>query len=296
MSDQLTDELQTAALDVLRSTIASLRESWGWLGELVEPGWETTPAPILSDAQRARIGKAVREERSQRAGTKARGLGPLTERRTDIGVGALASAPAGARLAVIDAAVAVRFHVVEAARLAAHAVGSVYVGQGAGDAAVHDALSYLDGAPCWIASTTGVIGRRTAGAAIDSLHLEAINTVSARLSRADRLARTAAGVAGDYTLTFPHPCPACGKRSLQWQIPGADRRLWSVQCIRPQCTCTGQGCPCRHAVRYEGRRHAWSHGELDGTWGLWRAIAAARRANPRIRSGVAGHGGWPERR
>lgn len=292
-STMIEDELDSA-----RDTISALRESWSWLRELVEPGWETSLAPVLTDEQRERIARLVRDERAERAARKATGLGPLTERLTDVGVGALGPSPAAARIGVIDAAVAVRQLVLEAARSAAESRQASYVGSRSGDRAFDDALAYLDGGPPrWIASTTGVIGYAVFRGAINNLDLVTLDRVLGLLKRADKLARAVSGVDGEQSVRFPHPCPACGHRSLQWTMPSQhDKRRWSVACIRDTCRCSGQGCGCRHAVRFEGRRHAWSYGELDGTWGLWRAIAAARRLAPPIRSGAAGHGGWPERK
>jgi len=281
----------------IRDVISQLRESWSWLGELVEPGWETSSTPIISDQQRARIDRSIRQERAERHRGKARGLGPLTERAAGVGVGALASAPAGARLAIVDAMTNVHRLTVDAARYAAASRDAVYVGVQPGDAGVADALAYLDGGPpCWIAGVDGVIGRRTRSGVVDVLDLIGLMGVRNLLVRADRVARAAAGVTGEETKTFPHPCPACGARSLQWKMPGRSRHRWSVTCTREACLCTGSMCGCGKAIRVPGHRHKWAYAELDGRFGLWRAIAAARRPAPPIRSSASGHGGWPERK
>ncbi len=282
-------------VDEVRSLIAALRQSWSWLGLLVEPGPESRLAPVLTDAQRARIARSARAERADRAGVRATGLGPLTERHSSIGAGALAASPVPVRLGVVDASARVQQIVLDAARAAAESLEAVYIG-GSPARAVLDALEFLDGGPpCWIASTTGVIGRRVNAGVVDELGAGAILVVQEAIARADEIARAVAGISGQDTLAFPHPCPACGRRSLQWTMPSRDRRTWSVACIRETCRCAGHGCGCRQAVRYPGRRHAWAWSEIDGTWGLWRAIAAARRRSPRIRSAAAGHGGGPER-
>jgi hypothetical protein len=288
--------IEATYADSVKDTVASLRESWSWLGELTEPGWETTSTPIISDEQRARIDRAIREERDERHTAKARGLGPLTERVNGVGVGALAPARAGARLAIVDASITVRQLTLEAARHAAAAKNAVHIGFLTGDAGVLEALAFLDGGqPCWIAGTTGVIGRRIQVGILDTLELVSLMKVERLLHRADRIARSAAGVTGDETVTFPHPCPACGSRSLQWRMPGRFKTRWSVHCIRDACRCTGNHCGCAKAIRVVSQPHRWAYSELDGRFGLWRAIAAARRVAPPIRSGAAGHGGWPER-
>lgn len=282
-------------VDEIRETIAALRQSWGWLGELVEPGYEERPMRIMSDGERARRDQAARAERAERR-RKATGLGPLTERLSEIGAGALAPSKPAVRIGIVDTAIAVRDLVLSAASAAATAMSASFVILYLGDAVVTDALAYLDGGPsCWIASTTGVVGYRPAFGALDHLPAHTLGTVDRLLAKADRLARAAAGITGEETHPFPLPCPACGRRALQWVMPRADYRSWSIQCSREACQCTGEGCPCRQAIRYPGRRHTWAYGELDGTWGLRRAIAAAERQNT-IRSGAQGHGGWPERK
>lgn len=285
------DQERSDALDQLAQVISSLREAWGWLGELTEPGRYSMPTPILTDAQRARIAKAVREERADRAAVKATGLGPLTERLSVVGAGALGHAPAGARLTVLDASTVVRAIVVDVAESVA--AGGFTARPGGGG--FYDALSLLERKPRWIASTRGVIGRVTYEGT-RRLSWGEIIAITESLNRALDVAYIAAGITGDFKMAFPLPCPACGRRSLQWEMPSADERTWSVHCVRDKCRCTGPGCPCLHSVRYPGRRHAWARGELDGIWGLKHAIGMASKPRPRIRSRVAGHGGWQERR
>lgn len=263
----MDDTTDTATQDQVLATIARLRESWAWLVELVEPGRERTSAPVLTDTQRARQGAAAIAERADRAANAAAGRG------------ALAPAPAGARLDVIAAKVIVHSVVLDAVRIAHLAVfGATYRGARAGDAAVVDALDWLD-LMVDTAAGTGVLAQ------LDRM-----------LARADAVARRAARVTDDPVAPAGR-CPACGRRSLQWQMTGTDSRAWSVVCTSERCACIGPGCGCWHRVRYPGRRHAWYSTELDGPYGLWRAMerAAAARSTGRLGSSRRGHGGWPER-
>lgn len=283
--------------DNCHGLVDRVRESWGWLRLLVEPGRQSRSAPVLTDAQRARLARAVRDERADRVRLTI--TYPDGRDATSAGPGALAPAAAPARLGVLDAQAVVRALVTEAAHAAARALGAVYIGSRADGWAVDEALSWLDGGrPVWVATRSSILGRQLRDSILDQLHLTALRDVARLLTRADEVARTAAGVGvdGDESGPFPHACPACGRRSLQWQMPAGDESRWSVQCIREACRCVGAGCGCLQAVRYPQRRHAWAVGELDGPWGLWRAVAAASRRPPRIRSHAEGHGGWPGKR
>lgn len=257
-------------------SVAELRIVWGWLGDLVEPGRDTVVVPVLTDDQRAAAAARARAEVAERAGS------------------AMPSTPAGARLQVVDAKVAVHGQILDAAGTAAAAVGAVYVGLRAGDAGVIDALG-------WLYGNVGNVGNAQALAGVDRL-----------LQRAVRIGHTAARVVdGAHTAPVDHRCPACGRRSLQLdyvseQLLAAaldrelSRRGWTVACISASCRCSGTGCGCRQQVRIEHRRHAWGYGELGGRHGLWAAIRTAdrRRRGPetRVRSESAGNGGWSEHR
>lgn len=275
--------------------VARVQQAWAWLGLLVEPGRESRSMPLLTDAQRTRIAEAVTAERADRTARARPGMpGWMRSRGSS---DALASTSAPARLGIVAARAAVHQLVIDAARAAAAALDSVYIGQRADDAAVDDALAWLAGGqPVWVASEISILGRHLPPEILDQLTTDALAEVARLLARADQTARAAAGVEDDTCMPFPHPCPACGRRSLQLNVPGADRRTWTVQCVREACLCTGEGCRCRHAVRYPRRRHFWAYGELDGVWGLWNAIAAARTPPRPVRSATTGHGGWSERR
>jgi len=301
-------------VEQIRATIADLREAWSWLGDLIEPGRDSAPIPVLTDAQRARQDEAIAAERAERDAWSADV--PVGQRQFAAPAGryALAGSRPGARIGVIDARAAVHGIVLDVARTVAAAEGARYVGDRAGLAGVRDALDWLDGgAPCWIATVDGVIWRTPPGGVLAQLDDAAVATVvNARLSRANRIAREAArSPDGEHHAPVDHRCPACGRRSLELDY-GSDellhrgaederyRRAWTVSCISEACRCAGEGCGCRQRIRYPGRRHAWAYGELSGPYGLWAAVRAAdrRRRGPeaRVRSEVYGHGGWAERR
>jgi hypothetical protein len=300
-------------VEQIRVTIIDLRTAWGWLDELVEPGRDSAPMPVLSDEQRVRLDEVAAAERVDRLAPPVN-LPPGARQFAPTSAYASPSTRAGARLGVIDARATVHGMVLETARLVAGFLHASYVGGRAGAAAVLDALEFIDGPrPCWVATVAGVIWwREPAGAIVDVRDVDALAAVDVALQRALRVARRAArDVDGDPVAPVDHRCPACGRRSLELDygsqqelVDGAvreqARRRWTVSCVSLACRCAGEGCGCRQRVRYEGRRHAWAYGELSGPYGLWRAIAAAdrRRRGPEARVGseTAGHGGWSERR
>lgn len=282
-------------VDQIRVTIADLREAWAWLGELIEPGRDSAPIPLMTDDQRARQSELAAAERAERAYA----LPPMR---------------AAARVGVIDARVMVHGLVLDTVRQVAAGEGAQYVGQRPGDAGVLDALAWLDGGPsCWTATADGVIWQAAPSGVLEQMRDAMLAAaVDVRLQRANKIARQAArDVDGEHLAPVDERCPACGNRSLQLDYvserslrEGQDsekaRRTWSVVCISEACRCTGVGCGCRQRVRYAGRPHAWTYGELAGPHGLWAAARAARRRRrgPEVRIGseTAGHGGWADRR
>lgn len=300
-------------VEQIHVTIASLRKEWAWLEDLVEPGRDSAPLPLLTDAQRARQAAAAAAERDEWADQSA-WLPRGARQFAPAAASALAPSPAAARVTVVDARIAVHHLVVDVAHRAANALATRWVGGRAGDAAVVDVLDWLEGPPpCWIATADGTIWRIPPGGALAELHdVALVVDVDAALQRALAIVRRACrDSVGEHTVPVDHRCPACGRRSLQLDYVHPDllvdaldgqraRRGWTVNCISEACRCTGEGCGCRQRVRYAGRRHAWRYGELSGPDGLWTAIAVAdrRRRGPdsRVGSGAAGHGGWAERR
>jgi hypothetical protein len=291
MTAQTTGLIDAApyVLDQIRVTVADLRAAWGWLAELVEPGRDSAPMPVLSDDQRARLDQVAAAERADRHAPPVN-LPPGARQFAPTSAYASPATRAGARVAVVDARATVRGMVVDVAHMVAGCIDASYVG----GAVVLDALDWID------------------GAIADVRDVDALAAVDAALQRALIIARRAArDSAADPVAPVDHRCPACGRRSLELDygsehelVDGAvreqSRRRWTISCISLGCRCVGEGCGCRQRVRYGGRRHAWAYGELAGPYGLWRAIAAAdrRRRGPEARVGseTAGHGGWSERR
>ncbi len=293
----------------VRDAIGRLRESWAWLGELVEPGTETSGGRVLTDVERERLAELAAAERADRYPRPRYDPHYLADRhrrpaedvlsRAPAGHGALAATSAPARLSIVEAQAQVRAIVVDAARAVAAAARAVYVGR-AGPDAVPAALVWLDGVPArWVATADGVVWPRPPGGVLHQVELGEVPAdlaaIAAGLDRADRIAREAAGVAATLTAPWPDRCPACRLRSLQLHHDGDQRhqRAWYVACVSEACVCAGAGCGCRQQVRYAGRRHAWARGELDGPYGLWAAVAAAHTPRPPVGSTRQGHGrGW----
>lgn len=310
-------------IDEVRIAVDRLRQSWGWLLELAEPGRETRAGRVLSDVERRRLDELAADEREDRFPQPRwdadRGLWrwPAEDpaARAPAAARALVGAPTPVRLAVLDAQAQVHGLVLDAVRHVAAGLQASFVGRGGADA-VAAALDWLDGGPrrwvgspvvdVWVSSPAGVVERVRLGVVevpsrlgvLDALPAGVgVMPVLARLLRADRVAREAAGVLQDLTAPLPDDCPACHQRSLQLHHDGDPRhqRLWYVKCASTGCTCRGAGCGCRRAVQWRGRPHVWTHQQLTGAWGLWAAIARSRREPVPIRSTRVGHGGWAER-
>lgn len=275
MIHQPTPESDAVAYTVEQThiTIDKLRESWGWLLELVEPGrCSAGAARAITDDQAERLEALGHSDRAYR------------QHNLRHGMSALPPSPAAVRLPVVDAQVLVATLVLDAARTAATAAGSVYIGMRPSLAeSVADAL-------CWLEeSALGEIRDERTAAKLDQL-----------LQRADRTARSAAHCTDEEVESLGRPCPACGRRSLQRESsPGGAARV--VRCVSKSCRCAGEatpdrpGCTCRKEHKREGKRHAWLPSELDGPYGLWAAIEALDRPRDRVRRAAAGHGGWQSR-
>ncbi|MFG2070974.1 hypothetical protein ACGFKZ_29355 [Micromonospora tulbaghiae] len=286
MTNPTSIDPRTYLHEQIHMTIDQLRQAWAWLVLLTEPGRSTTATRDLVDDERAEeLAAQGMADRAYRIWNLKRGLG------------ALAPAPAPARLGIIDAQVAVAGmvgHVVDvlAARLR--------IAGGRGD--LVGLLDWLDGtavAPDWpfAAGVDGVHGRLCP---LDRIHdADQLADVDRQLGRANRAARRAAGVLDDARQPIADRCPACRRKSLQLHYDAADVQqvaeglrprhpsLWWVECVSESCRCAGEGCPCGHNRRTEHRRHVWAYGELAQ---LWRATAAAAAPRRRIRSTSTGRG------
>lgn len=243
-------------------TLAQLAQAWQWLLLLTEPGRSTTATRDLVDDERAEeLAAQGMADRAYRIWNLKRGLG------------ALAPAPAPARLGIIDAQVAV-----------ADRLGYVVELLSNGGAPGTDVPALLD-----------YVGQLVAK--VDDV--DELARVDRELGRANRAARRAAGVLDDARQPIADRCPACRRKSLQLHYDAGDVQqvaeglrprhpsLWWVECVSESCRCAGEGCPCGHARRTEGRRHVWAYGELAQ---LWQATEAAAKPRRRIRSTSTGRG------
>lgn len=88
-----------------------------------------------------------------------------------------------------------------------------------------------------------------------------INEAYTGLSAANKYARS---VAGGYKPggRLAAECPACNRRSLEWDCTSTDSREWHVTCVNERCTCTGRDCPCNLPDRQAGMSHLW----LEAGW------------------------------
>lgn len=274
-----TPELQYAVFDAAGHA-ARLVRAVGWLTVLTVPGREPRPsARLLSDKQLAQLQEQARAEQVERAAS------------------AMPASPAPARLDAIAATVEAVRVVGRIVRTVAAAAPHRFGTRVRLSNLVH-ALDYVAGggdpAPSWAVDRTGAAYRRCS--LVEVRDQDLVAKVVRQLAAAADTAASTAGIRTDRVLPYPGgSCPACRRRSLRIDATLANERYWTVTCISEACRCTGIGCECRQGVRVEGRHHAWSYGELDGPNGLHRAIAAAHRRDP-VRSGVAGHGGWSDRR
>jgi hypothetical protein len=257
-------------VEQIHVSIDLLRESWGWLLELVEPGHASArSAPAVTDEQAERLEALGHSDRAYR------------DFNLRWGMSALPPSPAAARIAVLDAQAIVAVHVLDAARAVATAGNAVYLGGRPSMAAsVRNALDWLDHA---------VDGLRDGQLA---------ETIDTSLRRADRTARAAAHCLDEDVEPLRDRCPACGRRSLQRELDGATR---VVRCVSQSCRCTGDAepdhpaCGCGKERREPGRRHVWLPSEFDGPHGLWAATETAQLAHVRLYRSARGHGGWQSR-
>lgn len=273
MTDPTSLDPLTYLHDQAHLSIAEIRQAWIWLDLLAEPGRATSPTHDLVDDGRAEA-------------LAARGMADQAYRRWNLarGLGALAPAPAPVRLSILDAQVTAAGMVAGALVYIAHVLGT-YRGH-AGPAPLDDR-------------------RRDMAEMLDLLELvvdevrdaDAAARIERQLARANRVARRAAGELGDPVAPLADRCPACRRKSLALHYDPADMpavadgldprhpSLWWVECISRACVCAGDVCPCGRPD--EGRRHAWSYGNLGD---LWRAADAAAPPRRRIRSTAAGRG------
>jgi hypothetical protein len=285
----MSEQRAAAALvEDCMATIDRLRQSWEWLGMLVEPGRESS------------VGSPVDDARAEALAVQALAARADKEWNLRQGNSALPPAAAPARLGIVDAGVHVHGLVLDVARMVAASAGAVYVGARVGADAVIDALDWLElgsRPDPWVVGAEGVRWRESPLDRIRDAGVAA--SVDRQLARADQVARAAARVLDDTVQPINHRCPACRQRSLQLHYDPADlvrvadggrparTARWYVECVSERCRCTVEGCGCRMRHRYTGRRHAWAYGELGD---LWAAIAAVGAQSERLRAGGTGRG------
>jgi hypothetical protein len=270
------------ALDSAARHATRLVRAYGWLLVLTEPGREPRPAPpLLTDEQRHLADVRAAAESADRA----------SNLRTGLSAGA--ASPAPVRLEMTTAR---QDTVATVADLAARVTvaGAIPFGEPVTARSVPHALDWLagdGGPPCWAVPADGRAYRR--GVLADVVDSRVVDQVATRLRRAADRARAVAGIVEEAIAPYPNqPCPACGRRSLEIDATLPSERYWTVRCISTSCVCTGPGCPCLQATRWEGRRHAWGYGDLSRL-----ALAQRRRrlSHP-VRAGAVGHGGWASKR
>lgn len=237
----MTDHVLAINADLAVVAVGRLRESWPWLGDLVEPGRARRTQHHLTDTGRALLNRLVLAERSERALLAQQGLKPS------------GASGAPVNVAAVDAMVTIQgilddtaWRVTSALRLR-DGMGYRQVGR-TGDQRVTAALDYL---------------------AVMLPHVDDIGTVtdaSIRLAAADRLARRVAGVDSDRR-HLATACPACGRRSLYAEIGSPNHQEWAVLCGRDDCRCRGIDCACRRPGRCYGTPHLWPEKE-------WTQLAA----------------------
>jgi hypothetical protein len=272
----------TATIEDAYLVADRLHESWAWLALLVESGPSRRMARPVTDAQRARDTIRAREDRESRVANAANGAI------------ALAPEPVPVNLAVLDAQAVIHDLVLSAARLVAVAGNQAYIPH------AHTSVGLVIEAIDWLTlSLPARFAVDPAGTAVGQLARPAalvdvrdpllLGTVLRSLTRADRIAREAAGVVDAQWMPLRAPCPACGRRSLYvGGLAQDDARRRYVACNRVSCTCTGADCGCGQRVRYgpvgdrPGRRHVWPRGEWEGPYGL----AARLGVTPQMITGM----------
>lgn len=282
-------------IEEARLAVEQLRESWGWLCELVEPSRQPGATLAVDDRQAEVLEARGRSDRAYR------------DWNLRLGMSALPPTPAPASLEVVDAQVYVHRILLDLGRLAARAQRASFVGGRAGMlATVVSILDWLDGTGGrgrFVATVDGVVWRQ---GQLEIMPIALVLAAGKDLARADRAARSAARVVGIAAKEVRFRCPACRRRSLQLQHDGEDKTQWYVRCVSDACRCTGEGCGCLQRRRVVGRAHSWPYGELESAYGLRNAVAVAdalaehrmreNGVDREVRSESRGHGGWSNRR
>lgn len=279
-------ERRLDALDSAARHAARLVRAYGWLRVLTEPGRESRPAPpLLTDDQLAWAREQSAIEAAERD-SYAFATGATPARLDVITAQTRAVRVVGRLVRTVGRATGHRFGVMVTLHQLPHAL----------DYLAGDGLDYLVDEPPprqWAGTSGGELYPR---GVLGYAPTTTVDRIVEQLREAADAARTVAGITEDRVLPFSEgKCPACRRRSLQIDATLARPEHWTVTCISEACVCAGPGCGCRQQIRIEGRRHGWPYAELDGPWGLRQAIRFAQEHHP-IRSGVAGHGGWAERR
>jgi hypothetical protein len=226
-----------STVDHIVAACGSLRASWGWLAAATAPGRVRRNQRPLSAEARTRQDKQAAAERNERHRVLTSGHVPSGNTK------------APANLAAIDVRGRIAEDVDHAAWLMASAMrndryAAHYRPAGA------NADTRLQGAVDWISTNAP---RLTSQPVIDSTYKT--------LTDADRLARNVVGE-GPAGRPFAAECPACGRRSLVWDMGSIDYREWHVRCTNEQCRCDGRDCNCRIAGRVPGSPHVW----LESAW------------------------------
>lgn len=262
--DLVDDTVRAAAL---------LTRAIGWLRVLIYGGHATrTPAPPASDEQAERRTAQIYVERAEQASWRRLGLAG-----SDRPFGGPSAAPLDTELVDVESWVR---------RQVARAI--VAAGSEPWDLAGRELVHAID----WLAAPGEVWAVDRAGVArwqciVASLPADRVRRVLAILQRAGTRTAEATGVHAASVVPFPGGarCPACLRRGVEVDIALDLPRWWLVKCSSPDCVCTGAGCRCGQAIRYEGAAHRWRYSEFEE---LRRAIPAPARVA--VRGGAAGRG------
>jgi hypothetical protein len=225
------NHLVRLATDQALVSVGRIREAWPWLALAAIPGPVRHVERHLTDRARAALNRLVHAERGERVLLARHGLTPALQ------------TPDVARIDPLDARTEILSTLTDTAWLVTSSLHRTtrrpY--RPAGDTADAKAVTALD---------------YLAGALEHVTSLPTAETAVRLLDQADHRARAAAGVGSDRRM-LKAECPACGRRSLHADVGSPNYREWAITCTRPDCRCSGVGCPCNRPNRYPGTRHVW---------------------------------------
>lgn len=221
-----------STVDHVTAALGRLRAAWGWLQEATVPGPTRRHQRQMGEIAKRNLDRQAAAERADRHAL-------LTSKRVPTG-----HTRAPSNISALDARARIAGDLDALAWLMASRLRTPYRPHGA--TADTTAAMALD----WIADNV---------AKVDDHRL--LVGVYEQLVIDTEFAKAVAG-AGAQRRPFAAECPACGRRSLFWDVSSPHETEHHVACGHRRCRCSGMACPCRLPDRRPGMDHVW----LQRSW------------------------------